>query len=304
LRFSRFDDDNEISSREIITLFTRHNATQHIQLGKDAIPYHDIPTTTSAQDTMASVQTQTMTTQHAHPHTFTTVLRGQAAQQAAPTPATTSTTSTTSTTTTNPTPRRTRASKPLLSYSPNIAPPHPDINLTLLRAKLILTCRHYLPSSLLHEALADGIWSSASRWITPSSLLASKHGKRKRYYVLHSSTFTFQPVSSAWEARIISNSAGIDAGNGVVIFVRERREWDAFMRGYTRQGKRGAGQLLKEKQQSVERGWKEDWKRKCGLGGELVGEGPGAAKGRREVNAGPMWVLVKSAVGRIVRGEA
>jgi hypothetical protein len=66
--------------------------------------------------------------------------------------------------------------------------------------------------------------------------------------------------------------------------------------------KRGAGQLLKEKQQSVERGWKDEWKRKCGL----VGEGSESPKGsaKREANAGPMWVLVKSAVGKIVRGEA
>ncbi|KAF9690783.1 hypothetical protein EKO04_011079 [Ascochyta lentis] len=232
---------------------------------------------------MASVQTQTMSA----PHTFTTVLRGHGGQNnQMPKPST----------------RSTRASKPLLAYSPNIAPAHPDINMTLLRNKLILTCRHYIPSALLHEAVADGIWSSASRWITPSSQAASKYGKRKRYYVLHTDSFTFQPVSSAWEARIVADSAPIDAGNGVVIFVKERREWTAFMRGYRRQGKRGAGQLLKEKQQSVERGWKEEWKRKCGLSGE--GDSPGKGSAKREVNAGPMWVLVKSAVGRIVRGEA
>lgn len=229
---------------------------------------------------MASVQTQTMSAPHTHTHThtFTTVLRGQAPLV-------------------KPSTRSTRASKPLLAYSPNIAPAHPDINMTLLRNKLILTCRNYISSALLHEAVADGIWSSASRWITPSSQAASKYGKRKRYYVLHTDTWTFQAVGSAWEARIVADSAPIDAGNGVVIFVKERREWTAFMRGYRRQGKRGAGQLLKEKQQSVERGWKDEWKRKCGVKDE---EG----KGRREVNAGPMWVLVKSAVGRIVRGEA
>ncbi|KAF2628147.1 hypothetical protein BU25DRAFT_40682 [Macroventuria anomochaeta] len=231
---------------------------------------------------MASVQTQTMST----PHTFTTVLRGHS-----------------NTPTLKPSTRSTRASKPLLAYSPNIAPAHPDINMTLLRNKLILTCRNYIPRSLLHEAVADGIWSSASRWITPSSQTASKYGKRKRYYVLHTDTFTFQPVSSAWEARIVADSAPIDAGNGVGIFVKERKEWTAFMRGYKRQGKRGAGQLLKEKQQSVERGWKEEWKRKCGLSGEGGGS-PGKGSAKREVNAGPMWVLVKGAVGRIVRGEA
>ena len=174
--------------------------------------------------------------------------------------------------------------------------------MTLLRNKLILTCRSYIPRALLHEAVADGIWSSASRWITPTSQAASKYGKRKRYYVLHTDSFTFQPVSSAWEARIVADSAPIDAGNGVVIFVKERKEWTAFMRGYRRQGKRSAGQLLKEKQQSVERGWKDEWKRKCGLSGE--GDSPGKGSAKREVNAGPMWVLVKSAVGRIVRGEA
>ncbi|KAF1924550.1 uncharacterized protein M421DRAFT_424684 [Didymella exigua CBS 183.55] len=231
---------------------------------------------------MASVQTQTMSA----PHTFTTVLRGHSTAPLA-----------------KPSTRSTRASKPLLAYSPNIAPAHPDINMTLLRNKLILTCRNYIPRVLLHEAVADGIWSSASRWITPSSQTASKYGKRKRYYVLHTDSFTFQPVSSAWEARIVADSAPIDAGNGVVIFVKERKEWTAFMRGYRRQGKRGAGQLLKEKQQSVERGWKDEWKRKCGLVGE-GGDAPGKASARREVNAGPMWVLVKSAVGTIVRGEA
>ncbi|KAJ8116964.1 hypothetical protein OPT61_g1728 [Boeremia exigua] len=219
------------------------------------------------------------------PHTFTTVLRGHSTASIQ-----------------KPSTRSTRASKPLLAYSPNIVPAHPDINMTLLRNKLILTCRNYIPKPLLHEAVADGIWSSASRWITPASQVASKYGKRKRYYVLHTDGFTFQPVSSAWEARIVADSAPIDAGNGVVIFVKERREWIAFMRGYRRQGKRGAGQLLKEKQQSVERGWKEEWKRKCGLGGE--GESPGKGSAKREVNAGPMWVLVKSAVGRIAKDEA
>ena len=229
---------------------------------------------------MASVQTQTMSA----PHTFTTVLRGHS-----------------TTPVQKPTTRSTRASKPLLAYSANIEPAHPDINITLLRNKLILTCRNYIPRPLLHEAVADGIWSSASRWITRASQTASKFGKRKRYYVLHTDTFTFQPVSSAWEARIVADSAPIDAGNGVVIFVKERKEWIAFMRGYRRQGKRSAGQLLKEKQSSVERAWKDDWKRKCGLGGE---ESPGKGSAKREVNAGPMWVLVKSAVGRITRGEA
>lgn len=238
---------------------------------------------------MASVQTQTMSA----PHTFTTVLRGHSS---------TLLPSSATSTQQKPSTRSTRASKPLLAYSPNITPAHPDINMTLLRNKLILTCRHYLPRGLLHEAVADGIWSSASRWITPASQSASKHGKRKRYYVLHADTFTLQPVSSAWEARIVADSAPIDAGNGVVVFVKERREWDAFMRGYRRQGKRSAGQLLKEKQQSVERGWKDEWKRKCGLGGDERDQGRGSAK--REVNAGPMWVLVKSAVGRITRGEA
>ena len=101
----------------------------------------------------------------------------------------------------------------------------------------------------------------------------------------------------------MADSAPIDAGNGVVIFVKERREWTAFMRGYRRQGKRGAGQLLKEKQQNVERAWKDEWKRKCGLSSEGGGS-PGKGSAKREINAGPMWVLVKSAVGRIVRGEA
>ncbi|CAO2653250.1 Nn.00g026610.m01.CDS01 [Neocucurbitaria sp. VM-36] len=191
--------------------------------------------------------------------------------------------------------RSTRTSKPLLSHSPQIPTAHPDIDLTLLRNKLLLTCRQYIPSSFLHEALADGIYSRAQRWITPSSQSASKSGKKKRYYVLNTSNFTFQSSGSAWEARILSGgSQPIDAGNGVVIFVKERTEWDAFLRGYRRQGKR-AGQLMKLKQKDTERVWRDAWKRKCGMD-EL--------DGKKEVNAGPMWVLVKSAIVRIVRGEA
>lgn len=223
---------------------------------------------------MAPVQTQTIT-----PHQFSNpiaVIRvsGRVSKPAA---------------------RTTRTSKPLLSYTPQVPTAHPDINLTLLRNKLLLTCRAYLPSALLHEALADGIYSRAERWITPTSQSASKQGKRKRYYVLHTSTFTFESMGSAWEARILSGgSQPIDAGNGVVIFVKERKEWDAFLTGYRRQGKR-AGQLMRLKQKDTERGWREAWKRKCGVD-------DGEAK--KEVNAGPMYVLVKSAVARIVKGEA
>lgn len=182
----------------------------------------------------------------------------------------------------------------LLSQSPQIPAAHPDIDITLLRNKLLLQCRQYIPSALLHEALADGIYSRAQRWITQSSQSASKFGKRKRYYVLQSSDFTFQSIGSAWEARILSGgSQPIDAGNGVVVFVKERKEWDAFLAGYRRQGKR-AGQLMRLKQKDTERGWRDAWKRKCGME-ELGG---------KEVNAGPMWVLVKAAIAKIVKGEA
>lgn len=195
----------------------------------------------------------------------------------------------------NPAGRATRASKPLLSYNPQVPTAHPDINMTLLRNKLLLTCRRYIPSELLHEALADGIYSRAERWITPSSQQASKLGKRKRYYVLETSDFTFKSMGSAWEARIDSRgSQPIDAGNGVIIFVKERSEWDAFLTGYRRQGKR-AGQLMRLKQKDTERVWRDAWKRKCGMDD---------LDGKKEVNAGPMWVLVKSAVAKIVRGEA
>ncbi|KAF2850115.1 hypothetical protein T440DRAFT_468806 [Plenodomus tracheiphilus IPT5] len=191
--------------------------------------------------------------------------------------------------------RTTRTSKPLLSYNPQVPTAHPDINITLLRNKLLLTCRQYIPSALLHEALADGIYSRAERWITPSSQHASKLGKRKRYYVLETSDFTFKSIGSAWEARIISGgSQPMDAGNGVVIFVKERSEWDAFLTGYRRQGKR-AGQLMRLKQKDTERVWRDAWKRKCGMDD---------LDGKKEVNAGPMWVLVKSAIAKIVRGEA
>lgn len=94
-----------------------------------------------------------------------------------------------------------------------------------------------------------------------------------------------------------SSSQPIDAGNGVVLFVKERSEWDAFMRGYRRQGKR-AGQLMRLVERDTEKGWREMWKRRCGF------EGDGLGNVKKEVNAGPMWVLVKSAVGKIVKGEA
>ena len=186
--------------------------------------------------------------------------------------------------------------KPLLYDSAQRAVAHPGVNLTLLRNKLVLTCRRYVPAALLHEAVADGIYSRAERWITPLSQSASNFGKRKRYYVLHASTFTFQSLASAWEARILSGgSRPIDAGNGVVIFVKERREWDAFLRGYRRQGKR-AGQLMKLQQKDTEREWREAWKRKCGVTERM--------QGKTEVNEGPMQVLVRCAVARILRGEA
>ncbi|KAH7082282.1 hypothetical protein FB567DRAFT_530941 [Paraphoma chrysanthemicola] len=186
-------------------------------------------------------------------------------------------------------------SKALLSYTPQIPTEHPDINLSLLRNKLLLQCRQYIPSHMLHDALADGIYSRAERWITPSSQAASRFGKKKRYYVLHTESFKLQQVGSAWEARVCSASQSIDAGNGVVLFVKERPEWDAFMRGYRRQGKR-AGQLMRLKEKDMERSWREKWKTTCGF--------ESGAHPLKEVNAGPMWVLVKTAVGRIVKGEA
>ncbi|KAF1935056.1 hypothetical protein EJ02DRAFT_460710 [Clathrospora elynae] len=189
-------------------------------------------------------------------------------------------------------PRSTRTNKALLSHSPQIPTAHPDINITLLRNKLLLQCRPYIPSSLLSLALEDGIYSRATHWITPSSQSASKFGKRKRYFVLHTATFSFESTASAWEARILSGgSQPIDAGNGVVVFVKERREWEGFMRGYRRQGRR-AGELMGTRQREMERGWRDAWRARCGLGVE---------GGKKE---GPMWVLVKSAVGKIVKGEA
>jgi hypothetical protein len=223
---------------------------------------------------MAPVQTQTIT-----PHQFKnpiTVIRASGRISKPPA-------------------RSTRTqNRSLLSQTPQIPAAHPDINITLLRNKLLLQCRAYIPSSLLHEALADGIYSRAQRWITPSSQCASKLGKRKRYYVLQTSDFTFTSMGSAWEARILSGgSQPIDAGNGVTVFVKERKEWDAFMAGYRRQGKR-AGQLERLRQKDTERGWREMWRVKCGM----------EESGGKEGGAGPMWVLVKSAVGRIVKGEA
>lgn len=87
-----------------------------------------------------------------------------------------------------------------------------------------------------------------------------------------------------------ANSRGIDAGNGVVLFVRERSEWVAFLRGYKRQGRR-AGVLVREGEREVERKQREGWRGRCG-----VGEGKGGE--------GAYWVLVRGAVERIRRGEA
>lgn len=98
-----------------------------------------------------------------------------------------------------------------------------------------------------------------------------------------------------------SGSQGIDAGNGVVLYVKERSEWVAFMRGYKQQGRR-AGELLGEVEREVERGWRGEWRGKCGFGNdEGRGSGIGSLKGG---GAGPVWVLVKGVVGRICRGEA
>ncbi|KAH4235910.1 hypothetical protein HBI05_138590 [Parastagonospora nodorum] len=157
---------------------------------------------------MAPTQTQTLTSHHeqfSKPITLT----GRISKPA---------TRTTTRTPTNP-------NKSLLSYTPQIPPPHPDIPISLLRNKLLLQCRPYIPSRLLHEALADGLYARATHWITPASLTASRHGKHKRYFVLHTSDFSLQQVGSAWEARVCANSRGIDAGNGVTLFVRERSEW-------------------------------------------------------------------------------
>jgi hypothetical protein len=90
-------------------------------------------------------------------------------------------------------------------------------------------------------------------------------------------------------------SRGIDAGNGVVVFVKERREWEAVMRGYRRQGKR-AGELVRTREKDVEKRWRDMWRGRCGFGRE--------AEGGKEGGQGPMWVLVKSGVERIRKGEA
>ena len=243
-------------------LLLYHPTTNTASTPTHSIPFFLVDRMTGA---MAPVQTQTMTTHHFD--NPVTVIRASGRISRPPA-------------------RSTRTqNKALLSHSPQVPTAHPDINITLLRNKLLLQCRRYLPSDLLHEALADGIYSRATHWITPCSSAASKFGKRKRYYVLDSSTFEFQSLGSAWEARILSGgSQPIDAGNGVV---------KAFMAGYRRQGKR-AGQLMKLKQKDTERDWRNAWKRKCGMD-----EGGG-----KEVNAGPMWVLVKSAIVKIVKGEA
>lgn len=191
--------------------------------------------------------------------------------------------------------RTTRTSKPLPPCNPPAPISHPDININLLRDKLRLTCRKYMAPALLHEALADGLYSRAERWITTASQKASKLGKRKQYYVLETRNFTLHGKASAWEARTASGgSQPIDAGNGVTLFVKERREWNAFLAGYKRQEKR-AGVLTKLRQKETEREWREAWKRSCGM------EGVG---GKRDMNAGPMWVLVKSVMGKIKQGEA
>ncbi|KAH3939604.1 hypothetical protein HBH70_224850 [Parastagonospora nodorum] len=226
---------------------------------------------------MAPTQTQTLTSHHeqfSKPITLT----GRISKPA---------TRTTTRTPTNP-------NKSLLSYTPQIPPPHPDIPISLLRNKLLLQCRPYIPSRLLHEALADGLYARATHWITPASLTASRHGKHKRYFVLHTSDFSLQQVGSAWEARVCANSRGIDAGNGVTLFVRERSEWVSFVRGYKRQGKR-AGELMREGERERERKEREGWRGRCGLG-----EGMGG----RDGGQGAYWVLVRGAVERIRRGEA
>ncbi|OAK93812.1 hypothetical protein IQ06DRAFT_91784 [Phaeosphaeriaceae sp. SRC1lsM3a] len=232
---------------------------------------------------MAPVQTQTATAHH-----FPNPIAVLSSRVTKP-PQTRSKRNTTANTSTS----GTSTNKSLLSYSPQIPSPHPDIPISLLRNKLLLTCRQYIPSRLLTPAFTDGIYVRATHWITSSSLAASRGGKAKRYYVLHTEDFSLQQVSSAWEARVCSGgSKSIDAGNGVSLFVKERREWVAFMRGYKR-GARGAGELMRGKERENERRWREGWRARWGLDSD-----------GKEGGQGPMWVVVKSGVERIKRGEA
>lgn len=90
---------------------------------------------------------------------------------------------------------------------------------------------------------------------------------------------------------------GIDAGNGVRIWVKEKREWGAFMKGWRRgERKYGRGELgIKGKMVLGKEGdglGRDKWRRRCGLESE---EGQGQ---------GPMWVCVRAGVERILRGEA
>lgn len=94
-------------------------------------------------------------------------------------------------------------------------------------------------------------------------------------------------------------SKSIDAGNGVSLFVKERKEWSAFVRGF-RLGERrlrreglGRGQLHGGREGEKERGERESWRRRWGV-----------EDGAKDAGQGPMWVVVKSGVERIKRGEA
>ena len=243
-----------------------------LQITGQPLEGHPLPNNCS--NTMAP--TQTLTSHHGQ-YNKPITLTGHISK-----PATRTTTRTTTRPPTNP-------NKSLLAYTPQIPPPHPDIPISLLRNKLLLQCRPYIPPSQLHAALADGLYARATHWLTPASLSASRHGKHKRYFILDASDFALQAVGSAWEARVGARSRGIEAGNGVVLFVRERSEWVSFVRGYARQGKR-AGVLGCERERAVERGEREAWRGRCGV-----------REGGRD---GAYWVLVRGAVERIKRGEA
>ncbi|KAF2875520.1 hypothetical protein BDV95DRAFT_591008 [Massariosphaeria phaeospora] len=112
----------------------------------------------------------------------------------------------------------------------------PAIDIFVLRAKLITACKASVPAAILHEAQTQLAENPGVKWI-------SNAGEYKRYYILHLKDWHLHQVGTDWEAEAVTKSKGVDAGNGVRVYVEERVEWRAFVKGF-RQGSgsmRGSG---------------------------------------------------------------
>ncbi|PSN68360.1 hypothetical protein BS50DRAFT_676231 [Corynespora cassiicola Philippines] len=177
----------------------------------------------------------------------------------------------------------------------------PTVDIALLRSKLILASRPYVPKRLLLEA-NEYLKANNRPWVDPTNKNSSP-GK-KRFFVLDIKEWTFDRYKSGADAAAaarIDEQQYIEAGNGVVLFVKTAREWRHFMRGYHK-ANRG---LCKEWSQTmeesglvpshgpaqirqVERRWKREFKNR--MGSTNVSR-----------NEFPMRFVLEKAVKRVLR---